>query len=244
VISWLETNWLVFFTSVASALATLGLSYRFFAEKLFGHFFDRRLEAFKHERARELEQLKHEKNQEIEQLRAAIAHISDRGQHSNEREYEALSKMWEKAVDLYYATNTCVIMFVQYPSLNSMPAEEVKEFLNSTEFSEPQKRSVLESSDKERSFSHIAGRRAISGAQGQYFETNSMLHKLGIFIPNELYDLFNAFGNLCSSAIAQRSTEHGSRFRTGLKHDSEFLTKGPGMLEQLKAAVRKRLLRD
>jgi hypothetical protein len=213
VISWFETNWPVFLTSVVSALAALGLSYRFFAEKLFGHFFDRRLEAFKHERARELEQLKHEKTQEIEQLRAAIAHILDRGKHSNEREYEALSKIWEKAVDLYYATNTCVIMFVQYPPLNSMPTEEVKEFLNSTAFSEPQKRNVFESSDKERSFSHIAGRRAISDAQGLYFEMNSMLHKLGIFIPNDLYSMYSAFGSMCSSAIAQRFTEHGDRFR-------------------------------
>lgn len=243
-ISWLQANWLVFPTSVVSALATLGLSYRFFAEKMFGHFFDQRLEAFKYERARELEQLKHEKNQEIEQLRAAIAHISDRGKHSNEHEYEALNEMWRIAVDLYYATNTCVIMFVQYPPLNSMPFEEVKEFLNSTEFSEPQKLNVLESTDKERSFSHITGRRAISDAQNQYFRMNSMLHKLGIFIPNDLYGLFSAFGNLCSSAIAQRFTEHGDRFRTGLKYDSDFLANGQGVLEGLKVAVRERLLRE
>lgn len=185
-ISWLETNWLGFLTSAGATLATLGLSYRFFAETLFVHFFDRRLEAFKHERTRELEQLKHAQDQEIERLRVEIDYISDRGKHSNEREYKALSKIWESAVDLYYATNTCIIMFVQYPPLNSMPIEEVKDFLNSIEFLEPQKRNVLESFDKERSFSHITGRRAISDAQIKYFEINSMIHKLGIFIPNDL----------------------------------------------------------
>jgi hypothetical protein len=243
-LSWLESNWHVIITSTLSALATLGLSYRFFAERLVGHFFDRKLEAFKHESARDLEQFKHQQNQEIEKLRGAVGHLSDRGKHSNEREYAAVSVLWEKAVELYFATNTCVISYIEFPSLNAMPAEELVEFLNTTDFSEPQKKLVAEATDKERSFSHITGRRQINAALHQVYAMNEALHKQGIFVPLDLCASFDAFRTMCSKAIAQRRTEHGESFRTGLAHDIEFLTDGPSVLEALKTAVRNRLLRE
>jgi hypothetical protein len=49
-----------------------------------------------------------------------------------------------KAVDLYFVTNMGVISFFEHLPLNSMPEDELTEFLNTTEFSEPQKRLVIE----------------------------------------------------------------------------------------------------
>ena len=123
-----------------------------------------------------------------------------------------------------------------------MPEEELVEFLNTTEFSEQQKRLVLQAQDKERSFSHITGRRYINAALNEVSKINAMLHKQGIFVPAELCAMFLAFRELCIRAIAQRRTEHGESFRTGLRHDVEFLTHGTPYLETLKIAVRKRLL--
>jgi hypothetical protein len=40
--------------------------------------------------------LKSEQDRQIEKLRADIGHLQDRGKHSNEREYAALSGIWEK----------------------------------------------------------------------------------------------------------------------------------------------------
>ncbi len=117
--TWLVTTAL----SVSATLGALGGIYRFFGERFFGHLFDRRLEAFKHSRAVELEAVKHDQNRSIEGLKAVIAHLSDRGKHSNEREYSAISDLWDKSVDLYYATNLCVVSFVQYPALNTMTKE-------------------------------------------------------------------------------------------------------------------------
>lgn len=243
-IHWLQDNWYVIATAVITALGTTGITFRLFGERLLGHFFDRRLEAFKHERARDLEQFKHQQNQEIEELRGKVAHFSDRSQRSNEREFLATSALWEKVVDLYYATNMSVISYIEYPPLNTMPEEEVAEFLNTTEFSEPQKRLVLQAKDRERSFSHISGRRHINAAGDRVSEMNAMLHRQGIFVPNDLCMDFYSFRDMCINAIAQRRTEHGENFRTGLGHDIEFLQNGTKDLESMKATVRKRLLRE
>ena len=235
--------WLVHIgVSVISALAAVGFTFRVFGERLVGHYFDRRLEALKQQGAQELEQLKAVQAQTLEQLRTALAHLSDRSKHSNEREYAAASALWELAVDLYYATNNCVISDAEYPPLNKMPTEELTEFLNTTEFSESQKRLVLQATDKERSYSHILGRRYINAALNQVSLLNAALHKQGVFVPGGLAGEFESFKMLCISAIAQRRTEHGESFRTGLKHDLEFLQQGTPRLEDLKASVRKRLL--
>ncbi len=57
-------TWLVtVVSSVVAGIAALGITYKFLAEKMVGHVFDRRLEGFKHERSRDLEQLKHRQNE-------------------------------------------------------------------------------------------------------------------------------------------------------------------------------------
>jgi hypothetical protein len=247
---WLADHWAEIrhiavnvFVSVVSALGALGATYRLFGEKLFGHFLDRRLQQLKHEHDIEIEQLKHNQNQVIENIRADIAHLSDRGKHSNEREYIALSAIWEKFVALYYATNVCVVSFVQYPDFNQMADDEIGEFLDSTELSKEQRAAVLKATDKGRSFSHITIRRYIAQAQSEFYEMSLLLNKLGIFIPKNIKDNFESVAKFCSSVIAQRYTEHGYG-RTGLTHDQEFLAKGQPMLEALKDLVRERLLRE
>jgi len=241
---WLVDHWPTLLANGLTSVVTVGIALRLFGERLLGHVFDKKLERFKHERARDLEQFKHPLNQEIERLRGEIGHLSDRGKHSNEREYSAASALWEKAVDLYFATNWCVVAWVEYPPLNAMDEEEVIEFLNTTQFSEPQKHLVLDASDKERSFSHITGRRYINAALNEVSLMNALLHKQGIFVPTELCAAFESFKALCVGAIAQRRTEHGDQFRTGLTHDLEFLEQGMPVLELLKVAVRRRLLHE
>jgi hypothetical protein len=244
---WFSDHWPIipmWLVTVVTSIGAVRVMFRYFGERIVGHVFDRKLELFKHERVRDLEQFKHPLNQEIERLRGDIGHLFDRGKHSNEREYVGASMLWEKAVDLYFATNMCVISYIECPSLNAMPQEELVEFLNTTEFNEPQKRLVLEAKDKERSFSHITGRRYISAALSEVSLMNGMLHKQGIFVPTELCSAFESFKELCIRAIVQRRTEHGENFRTGFQHDLEFLSQGSPHLEVVKIAVRTRLLRE
>ena len=180
---------------------------RFFGEKISGHVLDRRLQKEKEHHEVALTNLKHEQDAKIEELRANIAHLADRGKNSNQREYLDLSTIWEKFVDLYYATRVCVIAPMRYPRLNSMAEGEVSEFLDTTELEQRQRAQVLHSKDREGSFSRITRWRYIAKAGSEYYEFSLMLHKLGIFVPEELKEQFANDAEVCNKAIAQTSTE-------------------------------------
>jgi hypothetical protein len=229
--------------SIFSALTAVGITYRFFGEKLIGNFFDRRLEAFKHEQTVELGAIRHDQNQQIENLKAQISHITDRGIRSNEREYTALASIWEKYVDLHYATNVCVVGFTQFPELNNYSDEELANYLETTEFSKMQKEQVKKATDKIRSAATIQNFRYVNAAQTQFYEMNLLLHKLGIFVPIDIRNQFRSPIQVCGSAMAQRYAELGGR-RIQMEADLEFLRDGDKHLHTLKTIVGARLLRD
>jgi hypothetical protein len=227
-----------------SALVILWGVLRFFGEKIFGHVLDRRLQKEKERHEVALANLKHEQDAHIEDLRAKIVHLTDRGKHSNQREYSDLSKLWEKFVDLYYATRVSVVAAISFPPLNSMNEEELAEFLDTTELISSQKTQIITSKDKERSFSRTMRWRYAAKARSEYYEFNLMLHRLGIFITKELKDQFAENAESCNKAIAQRSMELAHGRTIDLKHDLEFLRGGEAKLEALKDAVRERLLHE
>jgi hypothetical protein len=86
--------------ALASA-ATLWVASTKIGERLLNHRLEKQLAKFKHEQ-----------DQAIEGLRAELAHIADRGKHSNQREFDALSGLWEQFVDAFLSTNTAVVRFM------------------------------------------------------------------------------------------------------------------------------------
>jgi hypothetical protein len=124
-----------------------------------------------------------------------------------------------------------------------MSEAEIGEFLDTTEFDKAQKAAVLNSKDKNASFSHIVRRILISKAQSIYYEMKLFLHKQGIFIPKPIKDEFDAAAELCSAAIAHRYVEERGA-RLDRHYDLEFRGRGPETLETIKDHVRDRLLRD
>ena len=133
-----------------------------------------------------MENLKHEQNTKIESLKTELAHVIDRGQRSNEREYDALSQVWKKSIDAYYATNTAAISLLEYPNLDQMTDEEVSSFLSTTEFSEGQRKQVLDSKDRNTIYSCLVTLRQINAARQANHEVRKLLLKREIFIPAEL----------------------------------------------------------
>jgi hypothetical protein len=96
------------FASVGLTAVGLWVAGRFLGEKLFGHWLEGRLQRQKQEHAIELEQLKNEQNRQIEMLRGDIGHLQDRGKHSNEREYAALTGILEKYAEFHVATDNYI----------------------------------------------------------------------------------------------------------------------------------------
>jgi hypothetical protein len=135
---------------------------------------------------RKLADLKDAQNQKIEALKEQLNHLGDRGKRSNEKEYDALSEIWNQFCDVVQSTDRAVVQFMEHPDLDRMNKEDVKSFLDSTDFSEQQKEGVLLSDDKNKAYSRSVRWVLITKAHNQIFDLRASLKKRSIFIPPKL----------------------------------------------------------
>lgn len=200
-------------------------------DRLFGHWFERRIAAYKQGL-----------DAKIEELRAKLARLGDRDVRTNEREYAALIGAWEHFVDAYRATQQCVVRFMTHPDLDRLPDESLAEFLATTEFSEPQRRQVQQAERKNTAYARIMRMRFINHAGLMIFEARSHLLKQSIFIPAEIEAAFRAAHDMLTGVQVQESMdfEHGPV--RGVPDERQVLLQdGDRVLNDLKERVRERI---
>jgi hypothetical protein len=95
-------------------LGFVGLKSTAIGERWLDHYFQRKIAAFKHEQ-----------DKGIEGLKADLAHLGDRGRRANEREFDALSGIWDAFVDAFLKTNQAVISYRSFPDLDRLLAEDL-----------------------------------------------------------------------------------------------------------------------
>jgi hypothetical protein len=216
-------------------LAYVGLAPTALGEKFLNHHLERKLEA-----------LRHDQNGKIEELKAKLAHLSDRGVRSNEREYEALISVWERFGEAFVATQRCIIGGISVPDFSNATGQEVATYLSTTELSDAQKNEVMKATDKKEALSKILQLRQIHEAQVAIYETHALLRKRGIFIPPTIKQSFIEALKLLTGAHVQRSMEF--RFSAGAEQGREAVNKlfsdGHKIFDDLEAAVRARLHLD
>jgi hypothetical protein len=236
-VSWGEiVSWLLQTTAAAGVVITaffVALPTKF-GEKYLSFHFDAKLE-----------RLKDFQNQKIEALKEQLNHLGDRGKRSNEKEYDALSEIWNQFCDVVQATDRAVVQFMEHPDLNQMTKEEVKRLLDSTTLSEQQKEGVLESSDKNKAYGQSVRWGLISKAHNQIFELRASLKKRSIFIPPNILEPFEAAIEICAKA----ETAEFVRFRypdSAIGHEDTlaFLKQKDALLASLRDVTRARVLRD
>jgi hypothetical protein len=230
--------------SVGLTAATLLVAGRFLGEKLFGHWLEGRLQRQKETHEVELAKLKSEQDRQIELLRADIGHLQDRGKHSNEREYAALTEIWDKFTDLHTATNNCIMTFTQFADLERMDDDQISRFLDKNDFTEAESAAVQNAANKNDGFSRVINARLVTAARRAYLEFRARFDKQNIFIPEPLADSLYEAGDRCWRAIAQRDAEAQGRKPVGVTDDLDFLKQGPPTLAMLNAAVRDRLHKE
>jgi hypothetical protein len=241
--------------SVGLTAATLWAAGRFLGEKLFGHWLDGRLQRQNQAHAVELaqlkgaqneglEKLKNEQNREIEKLRGDIAHLQDRGKHSNDREYTALTAIWENYSDLYTLTNACVIAYIRYPDLQGMDDDGIVEFLDKTDFTAGERAAVRSAANANNGLSRVLHARSIAQARSAYFDFRALFDKQNVFIPKSLTHSFHEAADKCIRAITLREADAQGRRPLDVKDNLDFLEKGPETLKKLNDAVRERLHRE
>ena len=183
--------------SVGLTTAVLLAAGRFLGERLFGHWLEGRLQSQKEAHEVRLAELKSEQDRQIEELRGDIAHLQDRGKHSNDRECTALTAIWENYSDLYTLTNACVIAYIRYPDLQGMDDDGIVEFLDKTDFTAGERAAVRSAASANNGLSRVLHARSIAQARSAYFDFRALFDKQNVFIPKSLTHSFHEAADKC-----------------------------------------------
>jgi hypothetical protein len=198
---------------------------------------------FSHRLERSIEKLKHEHDEQIESLRAQLSHLSDRGRHANEREFEALSEIWDLFVEAFLSTNTAIASFMEYPDFSRMPDDDTRAFLDSTNFSEDQRKYVMSAQDRNKAYSRTVTIRDINKAGADLHKVRLAIRKKGIFIPKSLADRLRAAVEEMSKAyVARRLSFTYPHHRD--EEATNFLSHSENFITEIGELVRDRLIKS
>ena len=208
-------------------------------EGLFGNLLERRLEKLKADNAQSLEAAKFE-----------LQWLADRGTRSNECEYQAVADAWEAFYDAHIETVSAVANVSQHPDLSTMTVDNLRLFLDENELHHTYQSAMLVAEPMNRN--HIFGRH-LRGSQivrssAALHTAQSVIRRQSVFMPPELYTLFEECLAPIRSALAEESVSANEerRGRMGFSHEAGLsLISQPGAdnLERLRLEVRERLLR-
>lgn len=188
---------------------------------------------------RKLSELEHDQKATIEGLRAQLANVADRGRRANEREFAALTEIWERFVEAFLSTNTCIASPISHPDLTKLTDDETQSFLNSTDLTEEQRKYVLDAKDPNTAYSRTVTLNQINKAGVAIFNVRLALRKKGIFIPSALGAKIQAAIETMSRAQVERSVEFQHRSFQG-QASIDFLETGEKMITELGEALRAR----
>jgi hypothetical protein len=197
-----------------------------------------------HHWTKQLAELKHSQDQKIEALKADLANLQDRGKRANEREFEALSAIWEAFVDAFLKTNEAVMSLISHPDLPRLTPEELTSFLQSTDFSPQQRAQVEQSVDKNKAFGDIVQLRQIHASRSSIFTVHLLLRTKGIFVAREIIDEFKACLEMLSAAQAERYVQFHHRGTLDGSKGHALIQGGEKKFDELQSVVRKVLRND
>ncbi|HEY1935415.1 MAG TPA: hypothetical protein VGG99_25690 [Acetobacteraceae bacterium] len=218
--------------AVLTALAFIGLAPTKLGEKFLNHHLDRKLAA-----------LRHDQNLQTEELRAKLAHVSDRGIRSNEKEFRAVTAAWEHIVDAYTATMRCAIAYSQFSDLRSLSDDETRRYLETCELSDQQREEIMKANDRAKALLRYTEVNQINAAGLAIFNAQRLIDKQAIFIPDELLASFEGMMKKLRAAQVQRAIEPHYGAYDG-KDVERLLLDGESERGALLKIVRQRIFRN
>ena len=220
-------------SALITFLAFVGLAPTKLGERLLGYHLDRKIAA-----------LKHDHSEQIEELRAKLSHLGDRGIRANEREFIAVSAVWENFVEAFVTTLRCAMAYKSHPDFSKLADSDITDFLNSTNLSEQQKGEILGATDRNKTYGNVIDSRDTFDAGKAIFDARALLRKRAIFIPDNLNKEFDDALKILSHAQIQRSMESYYGEHDKLKGVTYLLSNSETLFATILGAVRERLLRE
>lgn len=203
-----------------------------FGERMLGEAFEKRIAAFKHQQTIELGK-----------LQGNLDHLKDRGQRSNEREFQALQDVWERFVEAYRNMQGAVAQFYSFPDLDRMTDDDVASFLDANNVAPDSRMRILKADDKKHAFGNYIEAKTLNAAVEAIQKASETVLKQSVFIPADLQLRFELAIQRLRKAQAEIVFKHEVR---GDRSASADLVGEPGetMFNELRDATRKRLLRE
>ncbi|GEM_PF-2273466 len=145
----------------------------------------------------QLERLKRDHATEMEHLRFRIAQLLDRTTKLNQREFEVLPDIWQKADDAHYKTRSLIAMFKEGIDLTNMSDAQLEDFLDKSDLEGWQKLELKSKNNFQRTkyYSDIERRRDLYNALLAGQALNQAVSRSSIYIHPDTFPKIDAFAN-------------------------------------------------
>lgn len=207
------------------------------------HQQDRALTEIKFENDARIASIQHQGQSGIEKIRSELSIINNRGQLSNEREYNALVCCWESFVVAHQNTHGIVVKFTSRPDLDKFETEAALSYLRSRSISESNINFIMSSRDKNSAFGQVLRGIDLDDAAHSIFSAREMLQKQSLFITPEIELKFDKALADLQMVWAEQQTSFPSAVGLRMEATTRFISgDGNRMRSGLRDAVRERTL--
>ena len=155
--------------------------------------FAEKLELFRHTQAIELQKLR----DEIDSLLSGTIKLQ-------EKEFETLPEVWDRLNAVYEKISSLLSPFKSYPDLERMPEDAMKEFMESTPFTQIQRKEIIQSGRMNGRYQEYHTLYMIHEGKLSYSELEKLVARNGIFLQPKLRDLMESMSEAIWSSITSK----------------------------------------
>ena len=158
-----------------------------------------------------LEEHRHQQALEIQRLRVEIDSMLSGSIKLQEFEFQTLPEAWKLLNDARGNVNDLMSPLQQYPDLSKMNNEEIQDILRSSNLLESQKKKIIKSEDKMKTYMEVIFWKKLSTARNSCAEFHKYIEKMGIFIPNELKNNLTEASKIMWSSLVSKEVGHEAK---------------------------------
>ena len=158
--------------------------------------------------AQQIEKAKQDHATEIEHLRFRIAGMLDRTTKLNQREFETLPKIWEKADSVYATTSYLLSRWRTTPDFTRMSEAHFTDFIDSVALPSFQKTEIIDAaqSDRNRLYGEFTRWAELTNAKKASQKFSDALSKGSIYLHPATFTKLKEFEKRAVDAVIDRQT--------------------------------------
>jgi len=210
--------------------------FRIFGEKWLDNKFGQRLA-----------ELQHSQRTELEAFRIKAESLIDRATKLNQREIDVLPRIWSLMNEAWGAVHSFTHFFQEYPDLDRMSKDEIKDILEDFECKEWQKAEILELPRKNERFQEIQFWIRFNKVNQVFRKFNNFYVTNSIFLTDDIEQKIDELRTLMNHALIEARTDQELKgqergdFRERHKDRRKLQSEGPEKLQSLRKEIRGRL---